>query len=164
MSTVKETVPQLLIDSLRDTLVTHHFRWFREGDPIIIPQSRLPALLVTEENTDYQYGATGMIDITHNLRVQIVLNKKTDFGNPEESSSLDKVLDRIMQGRDASSGALLPDTIMGAFLKNRNFLTYQISGLGTPTKGVIARSETLITAEAHVTIALVETIAKPARD
>lgn len=164
MSKVKPTVAQLVIDSLRDVLVTHHFRWFREGDPIIIPQSRLPALLVTEDNTDYDYGATGMIDVTHNLRVQVVLNKKTDFGNTKESSSLDKVLDRIMQGRDADTGALLPDTIMGAFLKNRNFLTYQLSGLGTPTKGIIARSETLITAEAHVTLSLVETIPKPPRD
>jgi hypothetical protein len=154
---MRPTVPQLLLDLFEKRLVDHRFKWFREGDPIILPQSQMPALLVTEDTTRWEADATGYDKATHTLRIQVVLNKKADFGNKDQASSLDKKLDEIVQGRD-EAGALLPNTIMGVLRKDFTLEGLSIQSIGTVEKGFVARSEELTTAEARITLELQELV------
>jgi hypothetical protein len=153
---MKKTVPQAILDLFKLKFGKKPFKLFREGDPIVIPQSMLPALIVSEPETDYDTGPTGHDNITHQILIQIVYNKKDDFGNPTEGSSLDATLDAIAQGRDETTGDFVSTSVMGVLRTNITLENLVISNVGKVRKGVIPRSEDLTTAEVHIEITVEE--------
>jgi len=159
MSTLRKNTPQILLDLFRDNFKEQGpFKGFREGDPIIPAQSILPALFISEKQTNYKLGPTGFDEVEHQIIIQVVYNKKDDFGKPDEASSLDKTLDDITQGRDETTNEFLPNTIMGILRKHYTMGSLTIQSIGSVKKGVVPRSETLVTAEAHVELTIDELI------
>ncbi len=152
---MKKNVPQTLLDLFRDNFKEGPFKGFREGDPIIPAQSMLPALFITEKQTNYDLGPTGFDELEHQILIQIVYNKKDDYGKPDEAASLDATLDEIAQGRD-DTGEFLPGSIMGILRKNYTIGNLAIESIGSVKKGVVPRSEELITAEAHIELTIRE--------
>lgn len=150
-----KTIPQLIIDLLK-TEMRHKFKLYREGDPIIPPQGALPALFITETETNYSLGATMHDRIEHRLLIQVVLDKKAEFGNPDASLSLDKKLDQIIQDRD-DNGYFKSGTMMKVLRENytlgKNML---IENISTVRKGVVPRTEEIVTTEGHVDLTIVE--------
>ena len=152
---LKDNVPRVLINLLRETF-GDFFHLYREGDPIIPSISELPAVFITETNTDYKFGPTGFDDISHEVLIQVVLNKKVDFGNPDHGSSLDYFLDALCQGRDSTSGDFKDETIMAVLRRNITLGELFIESIGAVKKGVVSRSEELITSEAHINLVVSE--------
>lgn len=156
---VKKSVPQVLLDLFRDNFGEQGpFKGFREGDPIIPAQSILPALFISEKQTNYELGPTGFDQVEHQIIIQVVYNKKDDYGKPDEASSLDRTLDEITQARDATTNEFLPNTIMGVLRKNYTMGNLTIQSIGSVKKGVVPRSEELLTAEAHIELTVDELV------
>lgn len=152
----KKTIPEILLDLFRDSFKTGPFKTFREGDPIIFPRSMLPALFVSEHRTHYENGPTGHDEITHEILVQAVFDKRVEFGAPTGVATLDRTIELTMQGRDPDTGELLQNTILGVLRKNITLGNLAIDQIGDVEKGVIPRSEELDTAEGHVTLRISE--------
>jgi hypothetical protein len=153
---MKPNVPQVLL-ALFKANFGNKFRMFREGDPIIIPASQMPALVISEPQTQYLDGPTGFDEVEHSLTIQVILNKKDEFGKPsDESTSLDATLDALVQGRDESTGEFLPQTVIGILRKNYTLGNLTIHQQATVRKGVIPRTEELTTVEAHIEIVVTE--------
>lgn len=153
---MKKTVPQIILDLLEETFNEGEFKWFREGDPLLIPASRLPALIATETQTDYNAGPTGHDEIVHHILLQVVLNKKDEIGNPDADISLDRKLSEITQGRSETTGDFLDNTIMGVLRRHITIGNLAIENIGRVRLGVIPRSEDLMTAEAHIELTITE--------
>ncbi len=151
----KLNVPKVLAN-LFEANLEDIFKVYREGDPIIPKTSELPAIYVTEPETNYNAGPTGYDDIVHEILIQVIFNKKKDFGNPDKGSSLDSDLDSVVQGRDATTGEYKEKTIMGVLRKNFTLDNLVVQNIGTVRKGIIERSEELITAESHIEITVTE--------
>jgi hypothetical protein len=152
---LKNNVPKVLLEIFKEAF-GDFFHLYREGDPIIPAISELPALFITEENTEYEFGPTGHDEIRHEIVIQVVLNKKQDFGNPDHGSSLDHHLDALCQGRDETTGDFKDETVMGILRKQVTLGDLMIESIGSVKKGIVTRSEELITAEAHIDLVVTE--------
>jgi hypothetical protein len=153
---MKMTTPMTILNIFQDAFQDGEFKLFRVGDPIIIPESMMPALIISETQTGYDVGPTGFDEVTHTLLIQVILNKKDEIGNPDQGSSLDEKLDQLIQGRDETSGELLSNTILGVLRRNITMGNLMIQNTSKVRKGIIPRSEDLITAEAHIDIEVTE--------
>jgi hypothetical protein len=154
--TYRKTVPEILLDLFRDNFKNGPFKEFREGDPIIFPRSMLPALFISENKTHYDQGPTGHDEISHEVIIQVVYDKRTEFGAPDGIATLDRTIELIMQGRDSVTGELLPSSILGILRKNLSVGSLMIDQIGDVDKGIVPRSEDLDTAEGQVRLTLTE--------
>lgn len=154
-SNLKKNVPKVLISLFKDAF-GDIFKLYREGDPQIPSLSQLPAIFITETSTNYSVGPTGHDEIIHEILIQVVFNKKDDFGNPNNASSLDHWLDTVTQGRDETTGDFKDKTIMGVLRRNLSISNLIINNIGRVVKGILPRSNELITAEAQIEVTLTE--------
>lgn len=149
--TVAETLRDLFKESLGD-----RFKLYRVGDPILPGQSQLPAIFITETAVDFEQDATGMDKISHHLLIQVVYNKKDELGRPEKGNTLDTEIDNVIYGRDATTGAYLPNTIMGLLRTNYTLGGLSIETIGDARKGVVPRPEQMLTVEGQIEITVSE--------
>lgn len=152
----KLNVPQTLLRLFETKFDKNRYHWYREGDPVIIPAEMLPALIVTEPDTQYAVGPTGMDEITHTIRIKVVLNKKDELGNPELTHTLESVLDEYVQGRDDTTGDFNSDTILGVLRRNLSLGNLAIDQTAHVKKGVVPRPNDILTAECWVDIVVTE--------
>ena len=152
---LKDNVPKILVALFKDAL-EDIFKVYREGDPGIPATSQLPAMYITEADTAYDVGPTGHDEVTHEILIQIVFDKKGDFGNPDGNSSLDHWLDTITQGRDATTGDFKDKTVMGVLRRNLTLGDLMINNIDRVKKGIVVRSGEVTTAEAQVSLTLKE--------
>lgn len=152
----RKTISEVILDLFRDNFQTGPFKVFREGDPIIFPASMLPALFISEPVTDYKQGATGFDVISHQLLIQLVFNKKDEFGAPDGASTMDKLLDQYIQGRDPVTGDLLPNSVLGVLRRNITLGNLVINQENRVEKYVLPRSEEMLTVEGHVRVTIDE--------
>jgi hypothetical protein len=92
-------------------IVTYYF-----GDPLIIPASNLPALIISKKSSDIEQGATGLDEATKLYSIKLVFNKKDELGkNPNEVSAQRTMAD-IVEGVD-TNGNWVTESIMGVLRK-----------------------------------------------
>jgi len=154
-NTYKKTLPDVLLDLFKANM-GDVFRSYRIGDPIIIGESLMPSLIITEPRTGYSQSATGFDDIEHEVLIQIIFNKKDEFGKPDDRATLDQTIDEVMQGRDETTGDFVDNSILGVLRRNLTLSNYAVNSIGTVEKGYVNRSDTLTTAEAHVRVTVTE--------
>lgn len=117
MNQYRITVAEKIRDLVKDTF-GNHFRLYRVGDPIIIPNSELPAVLITETGLEVAQDATGYDALIHSITMQVVYSKKDELGRPVDGNTLDTILDNIVYGRDPSTNEYADKSIMGVLRKN----------------------------------------------
>lgn len=154
--TNRKTISDIILDLFRDTFKQGPFKLFREGDPMIFPQSALPALVIHEDNTSYDNGPTGHDEILHELVIQVIFNKKDELGKPNDEVTLTRTIDDIVQARDITTGDFKDNTILGVIRRKITLGNISVNNEVTVEKGVIPRSETLTTEEAHIRIRVTE--------
>ncbi len=154
-SEFKLTATDTIINLLKDNLGQKYHAYFF-GDPIAIPQSMLPAIAVVEDNTEYALGATQFDDITHTMTIQVMYNKKDDFGKPAGEVGVARQIQEDVQGRDAVTGEFLQTSIIGILRKNLTEGDLYIESIPKVNFGTVPRPQDVITAEAHIQITLVE--------
>lgn len=152
----RKTVPQTLIDLLKTNLPENTFLSYYEGDPILIPASLMPACVISESQTDYDTGPTGFDEIKHTLLIQVVFNKKDEIGKPDNQVTMDRMIDQVCQGRDETTGDFLPSSIMSILRRNITLGNLAIENISRVRKGIIPRSEELLTAEGHIELTVSE--------
>lgn len=153
---MKLTMSQVIINLFQDTFKQGPFKVYREGDPIIFPASMLPAMFVSEPITEYTEGPTGFDAISHQILIQIVFNKKAEFGAPKGVATLDNIIDQYVHGRDPSTGDFLSNTIMGTIRRNISFNNMIIGQKVRVEKYTVPRSDELWTVEAQIRITIDE--------
>lgn len=150
------TTSRILINFLKDRLPADAFKAYFEGDPIIPPWEMMPCIIVSETATDYDLGPTGADNIRHTFLIQVVFDKRDDVGNPDLETTTEAKIDDIVHARDEDTGEILSSTIMGVLRGGytiNNLFVQSVSGL---RKGVIPRSEELLTIEGHIDLTLEE--------
>ena len=152
----KKTVPDTLLALFKSKLGESIFKAYYMGDPIIIPHSLLPAMIISEPATDYDDGPTGFDEIKHNVLIQICFDKRSEFGKKDKEATLERTIDNIAQGRDETTGDYKDISIVGILRRNITLGNLSIRSINGVQKGIVDRSETLTTTEAHIKITITE--------
>lgn len=111
---------RMIRSMLQNGLGNGTFRKFFIGDPMALPSSYLPCIIVTKLKTKYHDGATSTQKVEEHITIKVVFNKMTDIGAPDDSVDLvEDKLEAIVEGCDPVTGMLLPGTIMSILLSNQ---------------------------------------------
>lgn len=132
-----------------------YFKEFYEGDPILIGQSSLPAICVHKTHGEWGLGPTQFDELTEEVTVKVILNKKDDFGGSGNSDLTERKLRVLVEGRDDTTGNLLPESVLGVLRTKLTSVANLTLDQGTTVDyGVVPRPDEVITSEAHVTITI----------
>lgn len=149
---------QLLRDNLSDP-----FRAFYYGDPVLIPESMLPCIVVDTINSASDLGPTQFDDLTTSVIVKVIFNKKDDFNATPEQALTKQKVEFYTEGRDINTGLYLPNTIMGILRTNITLEENASQFTAGVNYDVIIRPEDTITEESHTTLNVSAIIQVPNR-
>ena len=151
---------ELVLEFMRDQY-KDQFHAFFEGDPGDIPETLLPCVVVSKVRGTSNPGPTGTQDVTEEILIQVVLNKKDDFGSAKSYPNADmtnKRLRVLAEGRDESTAAYLPNSICGVLSKNIT-LGENVLQMTIATDYLVARrGQDMLTSEVHITVGLRERV------
>lgn len=143
-----------VLDLMRDTF-KEDFKTYYDGDPEAIPASNLPAIIVMQANDSTEEGAQGEDDVTDQITVKVVFDKRDDFdGEKADPLNLTETKLRRYMGH-RKNGRYDPRTVKGAL---RNALLDGVEAIA-PTISieyginprVAGDGLAALTAEAHAT-------------
>lgn len=118
--TTKLTPAQVVCNYLKDEFGST-FRAYFIGDPIQIPEVKLPCMIIEPVDETSALLATGLDDVTQNLRIRVVVNKKDDYQRAVTNEVLWlERLQLMVSGRDENTNEYLENTVIGVL---RKFLT-----------------------------------------
>lgn len=143
-------ISERILERLEENLKGNGFIGFFDGDPIAIPQSMLPSIVVETTSASTLPAPTGYDKWQENLVIKVVMNKKDDFQGDLTTNETYKKIKKIIQGRASSTGEFHPESIMGALRKNftlENVLVHQEVNVDI---GLAERTAELTTAEGHI--------------
>jgi len=142
---IADKIIKYLKDIADKRIKTYYF-----GDPLTIPASNLPALIVSKTSSNINQGATGLDEADKTYLIRLVFNKKDELGkNPNEVSAQRTMAD-IIEGVD-SSGVWVSNSIMGV-LRKYFTLGDTINDQSVTIEYFITERGDLITEEAEITI------------
>ena len=151
---------ELILEYVRAAFGKQFHAYF-EGDPGDIPQSLLPCVVVSKSRGTSNPGPTGTQDITEEILIQLIVNKKDDFGAAQQYPNTDLTNRRLRilaEGRDEQTAAYLPNSVCGILSKNIT-LGENVLQMTIATDYVLAkRGGGMLTSEAHVTVGLRERV------
>lgn len=111
---MKQDSVRLVLDLMRKTFGSE-FATYYDGDPEAIPLSNLPALIVTQTNDTTTEGQQGEDDVTDQVTIKVVLNKKDDFdGDRVDPLNMTERRLRDYVARLDAEGRYDPKSIKGA--------------------------------------------------
>jgi hypothetical protein len=117
---IKATPATVVRDYLKNAFGSR-FRAYYLGDPIQIPEIALPCMIIEPVEETPQLLATGLDDVSHTLRIRILVNKKQDYQRAVNNQILwSERLQEMVSARDADTNAFLENTVLGVL---RKFLT-----------------------------------------
>lgn len=159
----EETVVKV-IDLLKKTFGSE-FKKYYNGEPEAIPLFDLPCIVVTQTTDDTTEAAQGEDDVTDQITVKVILNKKEDW-DANRVSELNTTESRIrtyIAKRDPKSGDYGERTVKGALRKNlldgviarapQMNIEYGINPRIAPTSEYAD-----LTAEGHVTFSIIYSV------
>lgn len=134
------------------------------GDPELIAEANLPALVVQFLDNANTSGPTGTDRVDpEQIVIKVIMNEKDDWGAADDVDLTEKKIREIVQARDASTGYYLPQSIKGAL---RSKLSLEGAALDADMRfelGSVARANDLITREGHLTITVSYLVGLPNR-
>lgn len=105
-------------------------------DDLIIPESAFPCLIVDKVTGTAKVGPTSADEITEDVYIHIMVDVKTGFGSPDTDDSVKRQLQTLVEGRDPTTGAWLPNTVMYAIRKNLTLNSKTVPNLVTINNNV----------------------------
>jgi hypothetical protein len=131
--------------------LTGFFKSFYYGDPLKIPLSSLPAVVVQLAQTNIGAGPTGMDEIEEKIVIVLMYNKRNDFGKSDKESSAIRTLEEFAQGVNPTTSLYDANSILGIlrtqFTLNNYIFNQNVSIDYEP--GI--RPDDLLTGEARIT-------------
>ena len=151
-----------VVDLLKDTF-GDSFREYFNGDPAGIAESQLPAIIVSETEGTISSGASGTDNITENILIIVSLNKKDDFGAPNDTDLTEFKLRKLVKGQNVD-GQYYPKTIMYALRKYISMNDAVLRSEIATDFNVNQRGENLYTQEAYISITIERLAIVPSRE
>lgn len=123
-----------------------------EGDPIVIPDVALPAVIVEKLEGSSTLDATGTDIISEHISVRLVMNKRDDLGASDEVNLTERKLRLWIEGRDPATGYYLPDTLMYLLRTNITLGNEVLDSDIDVRYDVNPRPEDMFTSEGQITL------------
>lgn len=156
---------ELILQFLKDAYGDQFHAYF-EGDPYDIPQSLLPCIVVTKESGTSNPGPTGTQDVMEQILVQVVVNKKDDFGAAKAYPNIDMTnrrLRQMVEGRDEMTARYLEQSVCGILSTNITLGQNVLQMTMATSYPLTQRAGDMITQEAHIVVTLRERVIVLAR-
>jgi len=158
---VTPIVRPFIIDTIINLLKTQfkdYFHAYYFGDPIMIPAEEMPCVVVYKKSGAVGFGYTGSDENTEEIIIQVVTNKKDEIGNPAKEYTAHRKLMELIEGRDATTGEYLANSIMGVIRKNTTFGNTIINQIVRPEYVIDMRDKDTFTNECSIRLEITETI------
>ncbi len=139
------------------------FKQYYEGDPIQVPLSAMPCLIVEKIDGDTQQDATGLDQQTSRVMVKIVMDKKIDFLSAKNKKSTHQELLHLMEGRDESTAQYIDESVLGIIRTQFTFNSTVVDQTININYGTGFRPNDVTTAEGQATFTITELIQVPVR-
>lgn len=97
---------------LKTALGTGTVKQYFDGDPMAIPQSYLPAIIVAQMSSQVVQGATGMDDMTEVFEIRVVVSMMDTMGKSQKEESSHKIVKALVGGLDAT-GLYQANSVIG---------------------------------------------------
>ncbi|MFC8008936.1 hypothetical protein [Streptomyces cinereoruber] len=153
MSKYQDSVPRIL--NLMKETFGGQFNQYFDGEPGVVFEKELPAIIVTQVDDLTEPGTFGQDDVTERIMVKILLNKKDDFQTSRDPENLTETkLRKIVGGRDPVTGHYEEQSVKGAL---RAFGTEGIVAIGRSVEVMYEtqpRQDDVLTAEGRVLFSL----------
>ena len=94
-------------------------------------EGAFPLVIVDKVTGTYKVGPTTADDITEVVYIHIMVDIKTGLGAPDTDNPVKRQLQTFVEGRDPTTGYLLPTTLMYALRTNLTFNSAPVPGLVT---------------------------------
>jgi len=146
MADVVKKVKKLLEDYAHPELK----RPFYDGDPVVIPASRLPTIAIEMSDSTIDEGPTGYDGHLDTLTIKVIVNKRPDFNKQQGEVVAQKTLRDYVKGVD-SSGNLKLNSIVGVLRKHLTLNSSVLDQLIKIDFSVIKREE-ILTEEAWISL------------
>lgn len=98
-------------------------------DSFMPAQSAFPLVIVDKVTGSYKVGPTGADDIVETVYVHVMVDVKTGFGAPDSDNTIKRQLQTFVEGRDPTTGMLLPNTLMYALRTHLTLSSPVVPGL-----------------------------------
>lgn len=144
------SLAQKIAQLLRENLSTSTIKTVQVGDPGELTNVQLPAIFVTETQAVYEVGNMLSDQITTQVLIQVVLDKRAMLGSQREPEDY---LDDIIHGEDDSHN-LKPNTVIGVLRYNYTIDGYTIGNQLTYLKDELPRAESFVGYEGQIELAL----------
>lgn len=136
-----------------------------DSDPDLIPTDAMPCITVDKQGDRSDYGATGYLDITEEIVVKVILDKQIDWKDDvDHEQHVKKQLRQLVERRTDDGRSYAPGTIRYALANRLEIERVAVSAAVAVDYGIAARNaESLVTAEAHLTITCTHSMRSAAR-
>lgn len=158
MADIVKKVIELLEESVNPDLK----KPFYDGDPVIIPASRMPTIAVEMTGSDIDEGPTGFDSHSDVLTIKVIVDKRPDFNKKPGEVVAHKTLRDYVKGMD-SDGKLLVNSIVGVLRKHLSLDSTALDQMMSIDFSVVKR-EDVITEEAWITFAVESIVEMSARE
>lgn len=155
-----------IVEFLQDTFIGRsEIKAVYDSDPDLIPTDEMPCITVDKQRDNSQYGATGYMDVTEEILVKVILDKQVDWSEDvDHEQHVKKHLRRLVEARTDDGRSYAPGTLRHA-LTNRLEIEHVAVDARTSVEyrtGALV-NESLVTAEAHLTISCSYSMRSPTR-
>lgn len=108
--------------ALLKTKLTGKIKMFYQGDPLKIPQSNLPCIVISRNQTRIAQETNAEDGHEMGLIITVVTDTRADLSTNEDVSKIAPgiaTLYELVEGRDPSTFALRDDSVLGILRKNQ---------------------------------------------
>jgi len=142
---IADKITKYLKDACDKRIKSYYF-----GDPLIIPASNLPALIVSKRQSVVNQGATGLDEVDKIYSIKLVYNKKDELGKNPNEVAVQRTIADMVEGID-ENGNFTETSIVGVLRKNFT-LGDAIENQDMSIEYFLAERGDLITEEAEIII------------
>jgi len=153
-----------IADKLIEYLKTYGDKRIKEyyyGDPLVIPVSSMPALIIENRGVGIVQGATGLDEISPVYAIKLVMNKKDEIGKTANEMACQRTLADIIMKRDSNNNYL--ETSIIGILRKYFTLGQTINDQEIAVEFFTASRGDLITEELELIINIKDFVSMPSR-
>jgi hypothetical protein len=153
-----------IADKLIEYLKTYGDRRIKEyyyGDPLVIPVSSMPALIIENRGVGINQGATGLDEISPVYAIKLVMSKKDELGKTANEMACQRTLADILMKRNSDNNYFTTSII--GILRKYFTLGQTINDQEIAVEFFTAARGDLITEELELIINIKDFVSMPSR-
>lgn len=156
-SDIKKFPAHVVREKLKDQF-GKQFKKYYMGDRLEIPTFNLPCMIIEKEIARPELGATSMDDVTHTIRIKVVMNKRRELNFKDDELLWRYELEKLIESRDKTTGNYHDETICGVLRKQITLGDRFYNSEMEIRYGIVPRPNEVTTEEGHVILTLKESV------